>query len=166
MLAYSTGRTRKDGGATHVHVVHPGSMWDTEYRGKPFTRASWSCKASSWAGPVVEVDAVPDGMVACPRCDVYGIQQSPCVVYFAAVGNCYKVGFTTKLTQRMSNLGARLIAFKPGSIADEREVQCTLADVLLPETREWYPRTPDVFRRIAPFFPALNPIFADLRAAA
>lgn len=44
------------------------------------------------------------------------------VVYFARIGDLIKIGYTTNLRQRMSDLGAKVLATMPGTMATEKAV--------------------------------------------
>lgn len=69
------------------------------------------------------------------------------VVYAARVGDVVKIGHTVDLATRLRGLGvdAVVLAFAPGSYADEQALHRRLADHLH-HGREWYYPTPGVLR--------------------
>lgn len=132
-----------------VHVIH--EVWPSS-NGSGHEVASWACKPTVVVGPIHRLEDVAEGMVACARCDVFGIQTVPEVVYLLDTGKTYKVGTTTQLTARVANLHAKLIAFTPGSYDLEREVITAMSDAAI-RGREWFRREPDVLDRLLAFFP-------------
>lgn len=66
------------------------------------------------------------------------------VVYAARVGDVVKIGHTTDLASRLRAIGAdELLAFTPGSYADEQALHRRLVDHVH-HGREWYFPTPGV----------------------
>ena len=70
-------------------------------------------------------------------------------IYFLALDDKVKVGWTSNLEQRMKSYPphSRLIVTYPGSRADERDLHRTLATSRV-AGREWYERTPHVMSTI------------------
>lgn len=66
------------------------------------------------------------------------------VVYAARVGDTIKIGHTTNLANRLSKIAAdEVLAFCPGTYADEQELHGRLVEHLH-HGREWYYPTPGV----------------------
>lgn len=70
-------------------------------------------------------------------------------IYFLALDDKVKVGWTSNLEQRMKSYPphSRLIVTYPGSRADERDLHRTLATSRV-AGREWYERTPHIMATI------------------
>lgn len=49
-------------------------------------------------------------------------------VYIARVGDLYKIGFSTDVPQRMTALGAVLVAAREGTLGDERDLHAMFRD--------------------------------------
>jgi hypothetical protein len=66
-------------------------------------------------------------------------------IYFLALDDKVKVGWTSNLEQRMKSYPphSRLLVTYPGSRADERDLHRTLATSRV-AGREWYERTPHI----------------------
>lgn len=66
------------------------------------------------------------------------LQSVGAVLYACRVGETIKIGFTTNLGMRLTQLRAsELLAFTPGSVDDEKAIHASLSDDL-DHGREWY----------------------------
>jgi len=106
-------------------------------------------RSSPWDDYRVSTQVLPERR---PRSDGFGVRQrnaslralGPVVYAARCTDGVIKIGFTTNLAQRRWGIGsAELLAFEPGTLADEQALHDRLAEHVH-HGREWYYPTPGV----------------------